>query len=324
MDEKEFKFPRRKSRALMKQYKNRKKIFAGNGTIVYRASVICGGEKPVILKMVDSAARMALLRQYPWYKKYSEENLGEEVHKHALAEARALRRLGVGRHPNVLSMYNCYHDEKDRYFFETERCEMSLREYMGAADGGVLSPERATEIMRDVLRGLQYIHECKMCHKDIQAANIFITDCGVAKIGDFGVTAMCPASGVFPPSDEVNPTRMRPPEILLRLPYTQAVDVWAAGCLYTMCLRREHVFVGDSAQEQLNIVGDFARIPVHMWDQRRHQTLYFPPQNDPDFDSVFDFVPRMERSLLKLLLDPDPVTRISAAVATMHPVFGAD
>jgi len=47
--------------------------------------------------------------------------------------------------------------------------------------------ERALKITIDCLRGLEHVHAKNIIHRDIKPGNIFLTEDGTAKIGDFGV-----------------------------------------------------------------------------------------------------------------------------------------
>ena len=48
------------------------------------------------------------------------------------------------------------------------------------------SQEELSSIISDVYQGLQYLREMGVCHRDIKAANIFMSE-GRAKIADFGL-----------------------------------------------------------------------------------------------------------------------------------------
>lgn len=42
-------------------------------------------------------------------------------------------------------------------------------------------------VLRDTLRGLQYLHERRKIHRDVKAGNILLNTHGHAKLADFGV-----------------------------------------------------------------------------------------------------------------------------------------
>ena len=44
-------------------------------------------------------------------------------------------------------------------------------------------------IMRECLKGLEFLHKRNTIHRDIKCENIFISNEGEIKIGDFGVSA---------------------------------------------------------------------------------------------------------------------------------------
>ena len=51
-----------------------------------------------------------------------------------------------------------------------------------------LAPPVARSYFRDVLQGLEYLHFQRVVHRDLKPSNILVSDKGVAKIGDFGVS----------------------------------------------------------------------------------------------------------------------------------------
>src|SRR5271154_306854 len=97
--------------------------------------------------------------------------------------------------------------------------------------------------MKQLLEGCAYLHENKILHRDMKAANLLINNRGILQIADFGLAR---------PYDDDPPkagqgggeatreytclvvTRWyRPPELLLQLRrYTTAIDMWGVGCVF--------------------------------------------------------------------------------------------
>lgn len=53
--------------------------------------------------------------------------------------------------------------------------------------GGCFTETIVAVYVRQVLRGLEYLHKKSVIHRDIKCANILITREGIVKVADFGV-----------------------------------------------------------------------------------------------------------------------------------------
>ncbi|KAF8441622.1 hypothetical protein L210DRAFT_3399167 [Boletus edulis BED1] len=99
-----------------------------------------------------------------------------------------------GHHPNVLAYIDSW-EEDETLFIQTELCELGnlarfLWEY-----GKVfprLDEARVWKIFADLSNGLRFIHESGVIHLDLKPANIFVTQEGRFKIGDFGMASLWP------------------------------------------------------------------------------------------------------------------------------------
>ncbi|CAO1618540.1 unnamed protein product [Sympodiomycopsis kandeliae] len=145
------------------------------------------------------------------------------------------------------------------------------------------SPAQIKLYMKQLFEGTLYLHQNKILHRDIKAANILISNSGNLKIADFGL-----ARPYHDPGDlqgrpawkmdskgqpgwqggEVNYTGMvvtrwyRPPELLAgERKYGPAVDMWGLGCLLAEMIVRRPIFKGSSEINQLEQIVDLCGSP---------------------------------------------------------------
>jgi serine/threonine-protein kinase BUR1 len=103
-----------------------------------------------------------------------------------------------------------------------------------------LAPQHIKCYMIQLLRGLKYLHNSHILHRDMKAANLLISNGGILKIADFGLARHyddeVPKPGMGGGDAKREYTTLvvtrwyRPPELLLQLRrYTTAIDMWGAG-----------------------------------------------------------------------------------------------
>ncbi|EKE42393.1 hypothetical protein ENUP19_0082G0023 [Entamoeba nuttalli] len=83
--------------------------------------------------------------------------------------------------------------------------------------------------MKQVLEGIVYLHSCKIIHRDLKLANIFIHNMNV-KIGDFGLAARIDQEHKNRMTMCGTPTSMAP-EIIAKTGHSYQVDIWAFGVM---------------------------------------------------------------------------------------------
>ena len=87
--------------------------------------------------------------------------------------------------------------------------------------------------MLQLLCGLSYLHKNNIIHRDLKFSNLLITQGGILKLADFGLTRklICPLrKDIYTP--KVVTLWYRAPEILINTGYYgKPADVWAVGCI---------------------------------------------------------------------------------------------
>ncbi len=95
--------------------------------------------------------------------------------------------LTVGQlsHPNIVTVYDAG-QAGDLYYLAMEYIEgPSLRDILKKE--GVLSPERALRVVKEIVMALDYAHKKGFVHRDVKPENILFRKDGSAVLSDFGI-----------------------------------------------------------------------------------------------------------------------------------------
>lgn len=157
------------------------------------------------------------------------------------AELAALKALG--EHPNITEMLRT---ETTRGFEPQCRIYMHLYPLTldhvlfdaskatyppGSGWRNCLNPDRIGSIARHLAEALAFVHSQNIIHRDIKPENIlFKTTQSEPMLADFGI-AWVPGFGEDPKVCDVGTAEYRAPELLQGKVYTNAIDVWAYGCV---------------------------------------------------------------------------------------------
>ena len=208
-------------------YKLIKKLGEGGMGVVYLGEDTLTGRK----------AALKVITQKP--------GQGPEALSRFRREARAAGKLN---HPNIIAAYGADEDQ-GRHYFAMEFCEGEpLDEVLKREQ--FLPWHRALSLTQQVAEGLKHAHDNGIIHRDIKPANIFLTQGGVAKILDLGLSKIV--------SDQQNsfmtqtgmamgtPHYISPEQARGDKDITGSTDIYSLGAtLYHLCTGRPP-FAGDS------------------------------------------------------------------------------
>ncbi|KAF1361996.1 Pkinase-domain-containing protein [Lizonia empirigonia] len=191
--------------------------------------------------------------------------------------------------------------------------------------------------MLQLFKGLQYLHDNHILHRDMKAANLLINNRGRLQIADFGLARHydepVPQRGKGNGEARREYTTLvvtrwyRPPELLLQLRrYTPAIDMWGAGCVFGEMFKRKPILAGQSDLHQAQIIFELVGSPNDQTMPGWHELpgaepiRGFPPSNGTMAQRFRELSPT-GLSLIKDLMRLDWRRRINAIDAIDHPYF---
>ena len=145
-----------------------------------------------------------------------------------------LRRRSSLRHENIVEYLGAEIEEADRklHIFQEWVPGGSLSAVVRTF-GGRLDDDVNRRYLEHCLRGLVYLHEHRVVHRDIKGENVLISDTGVAKLADMGASKRIHAEGTL--LDTESSLKGTPyfmaPEQMRQKRVGRRADVWAMGGL---------------------------------------------------------------------------------------------
>jgi protein-serine/threonine kinase len=149
------------------------------------------------------------------------------------------------QHPNVIQTLDLLQDDKGDY------CE--VMQYCAGGDlytlilaAGNLEPIEADCYFKQLMRGVEYMHEMGVAHRDLKPENLLLSSRGALKITDFGngecfrmawekeahmTAGLCGSAPYIAPEEYVD-KEFDP----------RAVDVWACGVIYMAMRTGRHLW----------------------------------------------------------------------------------
>ncbi|EGS20488.1 serine/threonine protein kinase-like protein [Thermochaetoides thermophila DSM 1495] len=203
------------------------------------------------------------------------------------------------RHPNVIHTLDLLQDSKGDYCEVMEFCAGGDL-YSLILSAGKLDAQEADCFFKQMMRGVEYMHEMGVAHRDLKPENLLLTTRGCLKITDFGngecfrmawendahmVSGLCGSAPYIAP-EEYNCKEFD----------ARAVDVWACGVIYMAMRTGRHLWrVARKEEDEF-----YARY----LEGRKSEEGYAPIES----------LHRARcRNVIYSILDPNPSRRITAS-----------
>ena len=248
----------------------------------------------------------------------------EGIPSTAIREISLLKELN---HKNIVKLYDVLHTPK-KLTLVFEYVEQDLKKVIDGSNGNGLEIKTVKSYLYQLLKGIEYIHNHKVLHRDLKPQNLLVTKDGIIKIADFGL-----ARGYGIPvknyTHEVVTLWYRPPDVLLgNKNYGTTVDIWSIGCIFAEMVIGKPLFMGKSESDQLKKIFKIRGTPSDSYASSLREL----PQwgiNDNVFDvnnedNIKNYVSNLDAEGIDLLLkciQLEPEKRISAEEALKHPFF---
>lgn len=173
---------------------------------------------------------------------YAVSDSGREVALKYLRDNPAVELRGVShcmnlKSPHLVKIFDVKQNADGEYFIVMEYVHgPSLRDLLIAEPQG-LGPQKAAFFVRELAKGLGYLHDRGIVHRDMKPGNVFYED-GYVKIGDYGLSKFITVSQHSLQTASVGTVHYMAPEVGSGH-YHRGIDIYAVGVmLYEMLFGR--------------------------------------------------------------------------------------
>ncbi|KAM4699328.1 calcium/calmodulin-dependent protein kinase type 1G isoform 1-T2 [Discoglossus pictus] len=200
------------------------------------------------------------------------------------------------KHDNIVTLEDIY--ESSSHFYLVMQLVAGGELFDRILERGVYTEKDASNVIRQVLSAVKYLHDNGIVHRDLKPENllyltpdenskIMITDFGLSKMEESGImSTACGTPGYVAP------------EVLAQKPYSKAVDCWSIGVITYILLCGYPPFYEETESR--------------LFEKIREGTY--------EFESPFwDDISKSAKDFISCLLERDPKKRYDCESALQHP-----
>ena len=232
---------------------------------------------------------------------YAVSDSGREVALKVVQGYEAIELRGISqcmnlKSPHLVTIFDVRHNAEGKPFVIMEYVSgPNLRQILDESPAGV-GTQKAAFFLREIAKGLTYLHECGIVHRDLKPANIFYEN-GYVKIGDYGLSKHITTSQYSGQTVTVGTVHYMAPEIGAGK-YDRSIDIYAMGALLFEMLTGTPPYLGASPTEVL----------------MKHLS------SEPDVSGI----PQPFARVIQKAMAKDPNQRYKSVQEMVEDVFGAE
>ncbi|KAI3745247.1 hypothetical protein L1987_58356 [Smallanthus sonchifolius] len=151
------------------------------------------------------------------------EHITTNMQQEFAQEVYIMRKI---RHKNVVQFIGACTEPSNLCIVTEFMSGGSLYDYLHKQKGTFKLPV-LLKVAIDISRGMNYLHQNNIIHRDLKAANLLMDENDVVKVADFGVARVKAQTGVM--TAETGTYRWMAPEVIEHKSYDLKVDVFSFG-----------------------------------------------------------------------------------------------